>query len=90
MSETLKTTDHETIRKWVEERGGKPAAVTDTVAGKEAAIVKLMFGGDTDNLQEIGWEQFFEKFDEAKLALLYQEKTADGQRSKFNKLVSRD
>ncbi|MBV8937003.1 MAG: hypothetical protein JO095_14515, partial [Alphaproteobacteria bacterium] len=43
-----------------------------------------------DNLEEISWEEFFEKFDESELALLYQEETARGQRSNFNKLVGRE
>ena len=43
-----------------------------------------------DALEEISWEEFFEKFDEADLALLYQEKTASGERSNFNKLVGRE
>lgn len=43
-----------------------------------------------DNLEEISWDEFFEKFDESNLALLYQEETASGQRSNFNKLVGRE
>jgi hypothetical protein len=43
-----------------------------------------------DKLQEITWDEFFEKFDERNLALVYQEETADGERSNFNKLVSRE
>lgn len=41
-------------------------------------------------LRPISWDEWFEKFDEKNLALLYQEKTAGGQKSNFNKLVSRD
>ena len=43
-----------------------------------------------DALEEISWDEFFEKFDESELALLYQEETASGQRSNFNKLVGRE
>ena len=43
-----------------------------------------------DKLQPISWEEWFEKFDERKLALVYQEETADGEKSNFNKLISRD
>ena len=43
-----------------------------------------------DNLEEISWEELFEKFDDANLALLYQEETASGERSNFNKLVGRE
>ena len=36
------------------------------------------------NLEEISWDEFFEKFEESKLALLYEED------SLFSKLVGRD
>ena len=39
--------------------------------------------------EEISWEQFFEKFDENKLAFLYQDKTSGGEESRFFKLVKR-
>jgi hypothetical protein len=33
------TTNHETIRKWVEKKGGKPAAVARTHQGDDVGIV---------------------------------------------------
>jgi hypothetical protein len=55
-------------------------------------MIRIDFPGYSggDSLQEISWEEFFEKFDEQGLALVYQEKTKDGQPSNFNKLVSRE
>ena len=47
-------------------------------------------GSRDDKLQEITWEEFFEKFDDGDLALIIQEKTAGGQKSNFNKLVKRE
>jgi len=41
-------------------------------------------------LEEISWEEFFEKFDESHLQFLYQDKTKDGKISRFHKFVSRD
>ena len=41
-------------------------------------------------MQEISWEEFFDKFEEKKLAFLYQEKTSGGDESRFFKFVSRD
>lgn len=38
----------------------------------------------------MGWDEWFEKFDEGKLALVIQEKTADGEESNFTKLVKRE
>jgi hypothetical protein len=43
-----------------------------------------------DALEEISWEEFFEKFEESNLALLYQQETAKGERSNFNKLAGRE
>jgi hypothetical protein len=42
-----------------------------------------------DSLEPISWDQWFEKFDGNGLAFLYQDKTAGGKQSNFNKLVSR-
>jgi hypothetical protein len=38
----------------------------------------------------ISWDDWFAKFDESGLALLFQEETAGGERSNFNKLVKRE
>ncbi len=84
------TRDHEEIRRWAEERGGKPAHVKRTGSEEDIGMLRIEFpgfGGD-ENLEPISWEDFFAKFDERGLALIYQEETAGGQRSNFNKLVS--
>jgi hypothetical protein len=88
-SETRKTTDHDEIRKWVEEHGGKPARVRDT---GEPGVLRIDFpgGAGEDQLEHISWEEWFEAFDENDLALLYQEEQASGEDSTFAKLVSRD
>lgn len=85
------TSDHDTIRAWVEKRGGVPAVVKGTGKKKDGdGILRIDFPGYSgeDSLQEISWEEFFKKFDESKLEFLYQEKTADGKESRFNKFVS--
>jgi len=80
------TIDHEQIREWAEERRGKPAVVRDTT------IIRLDFPGfaGPPKLQRISWDEWFGKFEEKRLAFLHQDKMADGKRSNFNKLVSRD
>lgn len=84
------TTDHDEIRRWVEKRGGRPANVRGTAQrGEEAGLLRIRFRDDED-LEEIGWEEFFDKFDEEKLAFLYQEETAEGGQSRFFKFVERD
>ena len=84
--------DHEEIRTWAEERNAQPACVRGTGDKGDIGILRLDFPGYTgeDKLQPISWEKFFEKFDERNLSLLVQDKTARGQKSNFNKIVSRE
>ena len=90
--ETRKTIDHQEIQKWVEERGGFPATVTRTEKNGEAGVLRIDFPGysGNDSLERISWDDFFEKFDEKKLAFLYQDQMRDGEESRFFKFVSRD
>ena len=92
MSETKQTTDHQKIKRWVEERGGKPAAVKGTGRGNDPGVLRIDFPGYTgeDSLEQITWEQFFEKFEREQLAFLYQEETKDGNESRFSKLTNRE
>ncbi len=89
--ESKQTTDHETIRRWVEERGGRPARVEGTGADGDPGVLRIDYPGrgDDDRLEEISWEDFFEKFDAEGLAFLYQEETKEGDESRFNKFVRR-
>jgi hypothetical protein len=92
MAQAKWTTDHELIRQWAESRGAKPTAVKGTGDEEDPGIIRLDFPGFSGEgkLEPIAWDEWFEKFDAAQLALLFQEETADGQRSNFNKLVKRD
>src|SRR4051812_42795572 len=42
-----------------------------------------------ERLDWISWDEFFKKFDEAGLAFVYQDKTADGKTSRFQKFIRR-
>ena len=79
------TTDHETIRKWAEARGGSPARVKGTGDSKDVGLLRLDFGEPEESLEPITWDEFFEKFEESELALLYQ----DEPDNRFSKLVRR-
>jgi hypothetical protein len=82
------TTDHDTIRRWAEAHGGKPAAVDRTHKGDDVGIIRIMFpkapNSEHGHLVEISWDEFFREFDEGKLALIYEKD------SLFSKLVGRD
>jgi hypothetical protein len=88
--ESNTTTDHDGIRKWVEERGGRPAIVKGTEKG-DSALLRIDYPGysGADTLEEIEWDEFFEIFDDNQLAFLYQNETEDGGKSRFSKFVNR-
>ena len=94
-SKLSKTTqNHNEIRKWAEARKAIPCEVASTEREGEPGILRFCFPNaknrKDDSLKEIEWEEFFAKFDENGLSLLYQEKTAGGARSNFNKLIHAD
>jgi len=91
-AEAKTTTDHEEIRKWVEDRSGKPARVKGTGTQKDPGLLRIDFPGyaGEETLEHISWEEWFEKFEENKLGFLYQHETKNGKKSRFNKLVCRE
>ena len=82
MAAAVKTTDHEEIRRWAEERGGVP-----TVAG--GGVLRIDFvegresGGREESLEEVDWEEWFRIFDESNVQFLH----SPEKDSKFFKLV---
>ena len=90
-AESKTTTNHDEIRKWVEDRGGHPARVKATGNGDDPGILRIDYPGrgDDDSLEEISWDTFFEWFEKNNLAFVYQEETKEGEESRFSKLVSR-
>lgn len=89
--ESKTTTDHDTIRRWAEERDGSPASVAGTGEGGEPGVLRIDFpgGAGEDQLNHISWDEWFRKFEENKLAFLYQDEKKSGEGSTFFKLVSR-
>jgi hypothetical protein len=87
-SSSQTTIDHDEIRQWVESRGGHPATVAGTERDSEAAgLLRIDFPGYSgeQSLTPIDWDEFFEKFEEAKLAFLYD----TDKNSKFSKFIAR-
>lgn len=83
------TRDHETIRRWAEERDGTPSTVGSTRGDGDPGLIRIDFPGyaGEGELEEVSWDEWFRKFDDNDLVLLYQETTSDGERSSFNKLL---
>jgi hypothetical protein len=84
MASAERTTDHETIREWTEQRGGIPTIVKGT-----EGLLRIDFvegpesGGREQKLEEVDWDQWFEIFDESNVEFLY----SPEKESKFFKIV---
>lgn len=91
-SQSTTTTDHDEIRRWAEERDGQPASVKGTGGRDDPGILRIDLpgGAGEESLEHIGWDAWFEKFEEQGLAAILQDQKAGGEPSTFIKLVSRD
>jgi len=87
--EAQTTSNHDGIRKWAEERGGRPATVKATEEDGHAGILRIDFDSPDEGLDRIGWDEFFQKFNDSELAFLRQDRTKDGKTSRFHKFVRR-
>ena len=89
-----KGSNHASIQRWVEQRGGCPATITDTSeTGEESGVLRVEFpghGAARDGIRHIDWNEFFDKFEHENLAFLHQNQTEDGQTSRFCKLMQRN
>jgi hypothetical protein len=68
------TTDHEEIRHWVEEHGGKPANVKGHRPEVEPDVLRIELPGlssSEEQLEYLPWDTWFEIFDRNGLAFLY-------------------
>lgn len=90
--ETRVTIDHETIRRWAEERDGFPATVrgSRSRSGLEPGVLRIGFEDEeTDELERLSWEEFFEKFEEKALAMRYENEPAEGGVERYHEFFKR-
>lgn len=81
MAEDKMTTDRQEIIAWVNTHAGQPAKLA-TETG--SAMLRIVFPDTFEpNVDLIEWGEFFQTFDQEKLALLFQEE------ERFYKFVSR-
>lgn len=85
---SLVTTHHEVIKRWAEQRGGRPATVPGTEHGDHLGVLRFDFGDKDDSLREVSWDEWFATFDDRQLNFIYQEETSDGGQSNFFRLES--
>jgi hypothetical protein len=87
---SLATTNHEVIRRWAEGRNAVPATVEGTEHGDHLGVLRFDFGGDSERLRRVSWDEWFKTFDDRRLNFLYQEERKDGTTSNFFRLESPD
>jgi len=87
------TIDNDEIRAWIEEHGGVPATIKgmseDEEDGVESAdMLHISFDPNDPNMEEMDWEEFFERFENENLALVYDENASGDEANDFE-LVDR-
>lgn len=84
MSSSDVTQDHEKIKSWITQHGGKPAVVEGTEDnGSGAGLLRVKFDDKQDDLVELDWQEFFSTFDQKGLSFLYQSEPKDSRFFKF-------
>lgn len=82
--QTLATRNHDVIKHWADERGGKPATVPGTEHNGLPGVLRINFPGyGGQDLKEISWDEWFKPFDQRDLVFLFQEKMKNGHQSNF-------
>lgn len=75
------TTDHDEIKKWVEQHRGRPQLLDDPEATGDKPILRIDFPGKDDDQflsddladKYLTWDEFFRHFDAQELAFVYDE-----------------
>lgn len=90
--ETHKTTNHQTIEHWVTNRNGKPIRLREENNDPGLGPIAIYFPDikdKADNAEEIPWTEFFDFFEDKKLAFFYKENEADGSVSYYYRIENR-
>jgi len=55
----------------------------------DPGLIRLDFGERDPSLEEISWDEFFEKFDQSELEFLYEEETTSADDGRLSQVVER-
>jgi hypothetical protein len=69
------TTDHDEIRRWVEDHGGRPVRVRTPGVPDDPGVpqIDLLHGRGDPSLDPVGWDEWFRMFDAYELAVLFRD-----------------
>lgn len=67
------TTDNDEIRTWIEDHDGVPVIIKGVVEdkGESPEMLHVSFGPMSPDMEEMDWDEFFERFENENLALVY-------------------
>lgn len=74
-----RTTDHEEIRKWIEEKKGEPGIIRGISGSDGQGILTVVFGPPTPDIQVISWQEFFDTFEDQQLRFRYEDPIPDDE-----------
>ncbi|MGH3140968.1 MAG: Rho termination factor N-terminal domain-containing protein, partial [Gaiellales bacterium] len=83
--ETLATRNPEVIRRWAEERCGRPATSPKGNTARPR-VLRIDFPDYDRSLRELSWDAWFKVFQARDLVFLYQERMSKGHPSNFFRL----
>ena len=91
MPSSKSTTSLNAIKKWAEEREGKPSKVKGTNR-KGGALLRINFPdySSEEILENIHWDEWYDIFRENKLEFVYQDSKPDGKEGNSFKLISKE
>lgn len=88
---TRYTANQEEIRSWIEEHSGVPVFVkgVEENGGESPDMLHVAFGPLAPDMEELSWEEFFERLENEQLALEYEDGVEKEQTPDFT-FVDRD
>lgn len=85
MSKRITTLNHEEIKNWISQRGGRPVVVEEQKSEGPVSFLSVEFDDkETSGVvkEELNWKRFFEVFEKKMLAFQYDEE--EGEKSGKN------
>lgn len=86
-----RTVDHDTIRRWAEERSAFPVHAVAPLDRGDPRTLRIRVPGKRmrTRVEPIQWHEWFERFDEQRFAFVFEDRAPDGKPSVTNRLVRR-
>jgi hypothetical protein len=89
----VETTDHDEVRRWLEAHDGRPMVASGTVEADGSdgvGVLKIEFGeGHDESLVPLSWDEFFERFESAELALVHDDRMTGARAASAARFVGR-